>query len=122
MSFGYSLVTRTPCGRSATRWTGDSAGHRSDDQHRVRRRLAVAQFAETDHVAGGLLHPVAAGEAEIEQAFGHVHRNLLRAQDAHVGDARIVDGGPVVDRRRPDDRQVGGSEQFEGRLLQRALR
>ena len=76
-------------------------GHGSDDQDRVRRGLAVAQLAEADDVAGGLLHPVATGEAEVEQAFGDVHRDLLRTQDAHVGDARVVDGRLVVDRRRP---------------------
>ena len=48
------------------------------------------------------------GDAQIEQPFGHVGRDLLRSQDAHVIDAGIVDRGPVGHvrgaRRRPGRR------------------
>ena len=97
------------------------AGDRDDHLDRVRRGLRVPQLAQADDVAGGLLDPVAPGDADVEQPLGHVRRDLLRAQDAHLGDPRVVDGRLVVDRRRADDRQVGRLEQLERRLLQRAL-
>ena len=72
-------------------------------------------------VAGGLLDPVAAGDAQVEQALGHVHRDLLRPQDADRLDPRVVDGGLVVDGRGPVHREVRGGEQLQRGLLQRTL-
>ena len=99
---GYSEVTRTPSGRSSTDSNARVAGDRDDDPHRVGRGLRVLQFAEADDVAAGLLDPVAAGDPEVEQALGDVDGDLLRAQDPHLGDARVVDRRLVVDRRRTD--------------------
>ena len=96
-------------------------GHRHDHLDRVARRLGVLEAADAHHVAGRLLDPVAAGDAEIEHALGHVRRDLLRAQDPHLVDARIVDLGPVGDIGIAVDPQIGGLEQIEGGLLERAL-
>ena len=41
-----------------------------EDEYRQRCGLRVLQFAEADDVAGGFLHPVAAGDADVEQALG----------------------------------------------------
>jgi hypothetical protein len=61
----------------------------------------------------GLLDPVASGDADVEQALGDVHRDLLGPQDPHRLDAGIVDARLVVDRGRPLDREVGRLEQIE---------
>src|SRR5690606_26857727 len=83
--------------------------------------LRVVQLAERDHLAGGLLDPVATGDAEVEQALGDIAGDLLRAQDADLVDAGVDDVGPVVDDRVAAHPQVGRLEQLEGRLLERAL-
>ena len=100
---------------------GDVLRHGDHDPERAARRLRVVQLAEDHHVAGGLLDPVAPGDAEVEQALGHVGGDLLRAQDPHLVDARVVDRRLVVDRRRALDAEVGRLEQLEGGLLERAL-
>ena len=46
-----------------------------------------------------LLDPVAAGDAEVEQALGDVARDLLGPQDAHLVDAGVVDRRPGSRRR-----------------------
>src|SRR5207249_955920 len=81
----------------------------------------VAQLAEAHDFAGRLLDPVASGDAEVEHAIGHVARDLLGPQDAHLVDAGILDRGPIGDLRRAVHGQVGRLEQLEGGLLQRAL-
>ena len=101
--------------------TGESAATATTTWTGLEVALRVPQLAEADDLAAGLLDPVAAGDAEVEQPLGDVHRDLLRAQDADLGDARVVDRRPVVDRRRADDGEVGGLEQLERGLLQRAL-
>ena len=73
------------------------------DPERAARRLRVAQLAEDHDVAGRLLDPVPAGDAEVEEALGDVGGDLLRAQDPHLVDARVVDRGLVVDGRRALD-------------------
>ena len=100
---------------------GGVAGDGDDHADRVRRRLRVAQLTEADDVAGRLLDPVAPGDADVEQALGDVGRDLLRAQDAHLGHPRVVDRRPVLDRRRAHDGEVGGLEELERRPLQRSL-
>src|SRR5262249_31958867 len=84
--------------------------------------LRIGQLAEAHHFGARLLDPVTTGDAEIEEPLGHVERDLLRPQDAHVVDARVVDVGLVVDGGRPDDGEVGRLEQVERGLLQRSLR
>ena len=121
VSSGYSLDTRTPWGRSVTSVYGRVVRHGQHDAERLARRLRVLELAEDRDVAGRLLDPVAAGDAEVEQALGHVGGDLLRPQDAHLVDARVVDARLVVDRGRAHDAQVGRLEELEGGLLQRAL-
>jgi hypothetical protein len=55
------------------------------------------QLAERHDLAGGLLDPVTAGDAEVEQPFGDVARDLLGPQDANLVDAGVVDRRLVVD-------------------------
>ena len=110
-----------PCGRSAALLYGESCGHGEHDAHRVRRGLGVLQLPQRHDLGRGLLDPVAPGDAEVEQAVGHVARDLLGAEDADVVDARVVDGGLVVDRRAALDRQVRGIEELEGGLLEGTL-
>src|SRR5207247_1208105 len=69
----------------------------------------------------GLLDPVPARDAEVEQAVGHVPRDLLGAQDEDLVDAGVGDGGPVLDVGGPRNGKVGGLEQLEGGALQRPL-
>ena len=70
---------------------GESAATASTMLDRPGRRLRVVQLGERDDVGVALLDPVAPGDAEVEQAVGHVLRDLLRAEDAHLVDARVVD-------------------------------
>ena len=84
VSSGYSDETRTPCGRSPTVCAGESAATATTTRTGSDVALRVAQLAEADDVAGRLLHPVAAGDADVEQPLGDVDRDLLRAQDAHL--------------------------------------
>jgi hypothetical protein len=95
--------------------------HGHDDAHRVGRGLGVLQLTERDHVGLRLGDPVAAGDAEVEQALFEVGGDLLRSQHADAVDARVVDGRAVVAVGAAADRQVGGVEQLERRALQRAL-
>ena len=118
---GNSVEIRTPSGRSATDCQGALCGHREHDPDRVGGRLGVLQLAERHDVGAGLGDPVAAGDAEVEQAPLDVGRDLLRAQEAHPVDPRVVDRRVVVAVGGPADGQVGGVEQVEGGLLQRAL-
>ena len=54
------------------------------------------------------------GDAEVEATLGHVLRDLLRTEDAHFVDARVVDGGAVVDVGAAQHREVGVVEQLDG--------
>ena len=72
-------------------------------------------------LALGLGDPIATGDANVEEAIGHVHGDLLGAQDAHLGDAGIIDGGPVLHRRVARDLEISGFEEFECGLLERTL-
>ena len=118
---GYSVDTRTPAGRSPTVRTGESSATASTTRIGPGGGLAVAQLAERRHLAGGLLDPVPPGDAQVEQALGHVLGDLLGPQDAHLGDPGVVDGGPVVDVGAAQHGQVGGLEQVEGGPLERAF-
>src|SRR4029079_6163643 len=72
-------------------------GNRSYDLDRITRRLAAPELTKANDITAGLLDPVPAGDPEVEQPFGHVRRDLLWAKDAYITDARVVDGGLVVD-------------------------
>ena len=85
--------------RSATEVTGESAGTASTTRMGLAVALEYCSSPSEVTVAPPLLDPVPAGDAEVEQAVGHVERDLLGAQDPHVVDPGIVDGGPVVDAR-----------------------
>ncbi len=76
------------------------------------------QLTERDHVAAGLLDPVATGDAEIEQALAHVLRNLLRPQDADFVDTRVDDVSSIGDYRIATDPQIGRLEQLERGFLE----
>ena len=91
-------------------------GH--DDAHGVGGGLRVLQFAKAVHRAVGFFHPVAAGDAEIEETLGDVDGDFLGAENAHLDDAGVVDAGAVVDRRRAYDGEVGRFEEFEGGFFQ----
>ena len=108
-------------GQVGHRLDGRVAGDGHHDAHRLGGGLRVLELAERHDVAGGLLDPVAAGDAEVEQALGHVLRDLLGPQDADLVDAGVVDRGLVVDAARPVDLQVGLGEQLHRRLLERSL-
>ena len=84
------------------------------DAGRAGGRLRVVQLGERHDVDAGLLDPVAAGDAEVEQAVGDVPRDLLRAQDRDVDDTR------VVDRRRGSRRRMPARPR--GRRLRTAAR
>ena len=108
MSSGYSVCTTSPGGRSATDCAGESAADREHDPDRSGGRLRVVQLGEGDDVGVALLDPVAPGDPDVEHAVGDVARDLLRAQDAHLVDAGVVDAAAVVDvgaARRPRGRR-----------------
>ena len=94
VSSGYSVLTRTPVRQVLDALDRRVTGDRDDHPDRQRRGLRVVQLAEADDVARRLLDPVAAGDADVEQSLGDVGRDLLRAQDAHLGDPRVVDAWP----------------------------
>ena len=72
------------------------------------------QLSERHDVGVALLDPVAPGDAEVEPALGDVLRDLLRAEDAHVVDTRVLDRGAVVDVGAARHREVGVVEQLHG--------
>ena len=95
-----------------------------DGEHHAGRLvggLGVRQLAQGDHIAPPLLDAVAARDAQIEQPLGHVRRDLLGSQDAHVVDAGVVDRGPVGHVRGTGDGQVGVREELHGGALERAF-
>ena len=77
------------------------------------------QVGDGFHVGVALFHPVAAGEARVEDAVLHVTRHLLRA-DEHAFDVGIVDGGKIRAAAGGDD-IPGAAEQVDGGDLQAAL-
>ena len=68
VSDGNSVEIRTPSGRSAADCQGASSGTASTTRTGLRGGLGVLQLAERDDVGLGLGDPVAAGDAEVEQA------------------------------------------------------
>ena len=72
------------------------------------------QFGERDDVGVALLDAVAPGDAEVEPPVGDVLRDLLRAEDPHFVDPRVVDGSSVVDVGAARHAEVGVVEQLEG--------
>jgi hypothetical protein len=107
-----------PVGQVADGLPGHAGGHGEHDPDRVRRDLGVLQLAQRRDVRAGLGDPVAAGDAEVEQAFRDVRRDLLGPQEPDSLDARIVDGRMVITVGRAPNRQVCGVEQVEGGALQ----
>ncbi len=118
---GYSVDTRTPAGRSPTDRAGESSAHGQDHPDGAGAGLAVAQLPSDATFDCRLLDPVPPGDPEVEQTLGHVFGDLLGTQDPHLGDPRVVDGGPVVHVRAALHRQVGGLEEIEGGPLERAF-
>ena len=92
------------------------AGDREHHPDRAGGGLRVVQLGERHDLDARLLDPVAAGDADVEEPVGDVARDLLRAQDRDVDDARVVDRGLVVDVGRAGEREIGILEQLEGRL------
>ena len=97
-------------------------GHGEHDLDRICRDLGVLQLAQADDLGSGLLNPVAPGHPQVEQALGHITRDLLGPQDMHLGHTRIVDRRPVGDIGGTANGKIGSREQLEGRLLERTLR
>ena len=128
VSSGYSVLTRRRRGRPATpaaarpaSCAGESAPTASTTRAGLDGGLGVGQLAERDHVAPPLLDAVAPGDAEVEEPVGHVDRDLLGPQDAHLADAGVVDGGPVGHVRGAVDGEVGVLEQLHGGAFERTL-
>jgi hypothetical protein len=109
---GYSVETFTP---------SRVVGHRDHDPEGVGGGLRVLELAQDDHVALGLRDPVPPGDPDVEEPVGHVARDLLGTEDAHLVDAGIGDRRLVLHLGRPPDAEVGGVEQRERRPLERAL-
>ena len=105
-------------GQRVRRRVGADGEH---DAGGVRGRLGVGQLAEGDDLAPPLLDAVAPGDAEVEEAVGHVDRDLLGPQDPDLVDAGIGDGGAVGHVRRRGDGEVGVLEELHGGAFERAL-
>ena len=128
VSSGYSVLTRRrpgpighgggQLGQRVRRRVGADGEH---DPGRVGGVLRVGELAERDDLAPPLLDAVAPGDAEVEEAVGHVDRDLLRPQDPHLVDAGVVDGGAVGHVRGAVDGEVGVLEQLHGGAFERAL-
>ena len=104
------------------RLRGRVGGDGEDDADGAGGRLGVVQLGEGHDFGVGLLDPVPSGDAQVERARRDVPRDLLRSEDPHAVDARVVNVGAVVDVGAPLDREIGVFEQLERRSLQRALR
>ena len=111
---GISVEMRTPSGRSATAVPRRLLGHREDHLDDRLAGPAAADLPEADDVGAGLGDPVAAADAEVEDALLDVGRDLLRAQEAHPVDARVVDARLVVAVAAADDGEVGGARTARG--------
>ena len=79
------------------------------------------ELAERDDVGVALFDPVAARDTEVELAVGDVLRDLLRAEDAHLVDARVVDRRAVLDVGTADHGEIGVFEELERRRFERSL-
>ena len=126
VSSGYSVAhPQRPAARPGRPAVLDRrvVGHGQDDLDRVGAwPWSTASSPERDDLAPPLLDPVPPGDAEVEEAVGHVDRDLLGPQDPHVVDPGVVDAWPGSRRpRRALHGQVGVREQVEGGLLERAL-
>ena len=121
VSSGYSVCTRTPAGRSSIALHVRVARDREHHADRPRRCLRVVQLGERHHLGRGLLDPVPAGDADVEEARRDVARDLLGPQDGDVDHPRVVDLAAVVDVRIARDREVRVFEELEGGSLERAL-
>ena len=121
VSSGYSVETRAPTGRSSIDRTGESLATASTTRMGLAVVFEYASSPSDDDLGAGLLDPVTAGDPEVEEALGHVPGDLLGPQDADLVHAGVVDAGPVVDVGAPHHAEVGGGEQLQRRLFQRAL-
>ncbi len=76
---------------------GPARGDRHREHHpdRIRSRLGVSKLAERGDVGTGLSDPVPPGNAEVEQPLRYVQRDLLRPQEPHPVDPRVLDRGVV---------------------------
>ena len=115
------METRTPSRQLVAAVDRHRVGHGEDDAHRIGRGLAVFELGDGRDVGGRLGHPVATGDAEVEQPLLDVLRDLLRAQEAHPVDTRVVDARVVITLRSALDGEIGRSEQIERGFFQRTL-
>src|SRR3990172_5176287 len=88
----------------------------------TRAALRVLQLGKDLDVGAGLLDPVLARDAEVEQTVLDVRRDLLGAEDGHALDPLVVDRPVVVARGPTTHAEVGGLEEAERLLLERTLR
>jgi len=96
-------------------------GVAADSQHpagRSGRRLGINEIRDNDHipVRAGFHHPVAAAQARIQNAFGHIIRNFLRPAEAG-GYFRVIDVRKIVAVMGADF-PAGPGEQADGGLFQ----
>ena len=106
--------TRTPAGSSATRPRRGVLAHRQDHPDRTGAGLAVAQLTQRRHLRLGLLDPIPAGDAQVEQTLRDVLRDLLRAQDPALRRPGGRRWWPDSPRPSPLHRQIGGLEEVQG--------
>ena len=100
---------------------GRVGAHGEHDAGWIGGRLGVGELAERDHLAPPFLDAVAPSNAEVEEAVGHVDRDLLGTQDPHLIDARVVDAGSIGHVRGAVHGQVCVLEQLHGGAFERAL-
>ena len=105
--------------RSFTVWNGDDFRHGQHPAHFAEALLGVDQVGDGLDLGFALLHPVAAGEAGVQNAVLDVARHLLRA-DQHAFDLGIVDGREIR-AAAGGDVVAGAAEQIDGGVLQAAL-
>ena len=100
---------------------GFVAVHRNHDLDIALAGLAVGEVGDLDDIRVGLLHPVEAGDPDVEVAFLNVGGDLLRAENFYFTDAAVSNAGIVIAVRAPD-LKVGFLEELEGLRLEAALR
>ena len=106
--------------RSFTLWNGDASGHGQHPAHFAETLLGVNQVGDCFDMRFVLFHPVAAGEARIQNPVLHIPRHFLRANQ------HALDFG-IVDRRKiraaaGRDIETGFTEKIDSGVFQAAFR
>ncbi len=93
--------------------------HGQHPAHFAEALLGVNQIGDGLHFRLALFHPIAAGQAGVENAVLHVARHFLRA-DQHALDFGIVDRGKIR-AAAGGDVEARAAEQIDGGVFQAAL-